>query len=458
MMRKATRRHVALFIWLTAALWLVCSLWLDWPGSCSADTAGQLIQGRTGHYNNWKPSVYSWMLGASDRFWPGCGVRTLYLAQMALIGAAVAAISHYYSRKHLRYGLLVLALPLFFTAKAMFISVIGTDAFAAACYLCFIACVLWRHGSQNKWLRIGCCVAGGLVLAVGLAMRHNAAPAVALLLFWACGKFGMAGALKKAGLACLALALMLGANLVAVYKVLEAEASYPLRSPFANDVINISILEGKWEPICLHYAKKINRELPPPHEFSKLIPEVSNGQIPIATFAASFPNAEERDRDYIELRNGWWETIRSHPKQYVTLKLFFFQQFLLGWRCIPWAADALKEAYPHIRIAWDKESRDWRSWVNREFVAMSLIPLSCYATLLLFLAKRVFRRRSIRLPEEMEDALYFIGTAMLYTCTFALLVVSVSEMRYYAIRASLTCIAGPLLLLAWSAQRKSRKG
>lgn len=408
-----------------------------------------------GEYDNWKPAIYSWMLGVLEGIGKGYGTSLMFALQIILMGIAVGGISHAYSRSHALYGLLALVLPLFYTTKVMLVSTVGNDELAAACYLLFIAGVLWMPRVKGRLQRLSCWFLCGGVLAIGLALRHNAVPAVALLLLWACRRNGVRGGLRQGGLVALVLAAMFGANVVVTYHLLEAKASYPLKSPFADDVVNISILNGQWEPICDHFAK---RRLPPPHEFATLMPEVANGGEPIDPYIY-IADPQEREQEYLTLQQGWWETVRTHPMQYFLLKGFFFHQFLLEGRCLPWVTDALLSAYPHIRIAMDEESRCWKSWVNREFVGMSLVPLLCYAGLLLFIVRRIGRRHAqprSALPVEMSDSLYFIGASMLYTFSFVLLVLSATEQRYYIVQASLTCMAGPLFLLAWWVQRKRR--
>lgn len=436
------------FIWLVVTLWFAGVVWFDWPGCVTNDTKRQLMQGIAGHYDNWKPALYSWMLGGAHQLWEGHAVPILFMVQLLIMGLAVGGIAHYYSLKRGVYGLLVLVLPLFFTTKVMLVSTVGNDAMAAACYLLFIAGVLWVPLVKGRIMKIvgwGMC---WLVLAVGLSMRHNAAPAVLILLFWSGHYLGITHRFWRVVISAIVLLSMLFANFIFTDNVLKVSPCYPLKSPLANDVVNISILQGKWEPICQHYAET---PLPPPHEFAELRAEAANGGVPINPFLRH--SDLEIDRyEYLFLMKGWWKSLKAHPKQYVALKLFFFHQFLMEGRCIPWVTDALKLAYPHIRVGMDEESRKWRSWVNREFVGMSLIPLACYFVLFIAFMKRILLRQaykhSLYSTREGKDALYMIATAFIYTCTFLLLVPSATEQRYYIIRASLTCVAGALLLLS----------
>ncbi|QUD88928.1 hypothetical protein [Phenylobacterium montanum] len=62
-------RRVLLAAVLAAGL--AACLWLSWPGQFSPDSIWQLMQGRTGVYNNWHPPVMAWLLGLFDRVSPG---------------------------------------------------------------------------------------------------------------------------------------------------------------------------------------------------------------------------------------------------------------------------------------------------------------------------------------------------------------------------------------------------
>jgi hypothetical protein len=63
---------------------------LTWPGYVSYDSALQLLQGRTGHYNTWHPPVMAWMLGLMDAVAPGAGLFVLFDA--SLLCAAMLAL------------------------------------------------------------------------------------------------------------------------------------------------------------------------------------------------------------------------------------------------------------------------------------------------------------------------------------------------------------------------------
>lgn len=86
-------RHAALFIWLLCTAWVAGILWADWPGVVTPDTKRQLLQGMAGEYDNWKPAIYSWMLGGLEGIGKGYGTSLMFALQIILMGIAVGGIA-----------------------------------------------------------------------------------------------------------------------------------------------------------------------------------------------------------------------------------------------------------------------------------------------------------------------------------------------------------------------------
>lgn len=432
------------FVLLVAILWLAYMIANGYPGVVTNDTMRQLHEGMSGVYTNWKPTLYSWQLGQLERMFPGNGIGVTYVLQMSGFALAVAGVAWIYSRKSLVYAFLVLVLPLFYTVKCMLVTTVGNDEMAAACYLLYIAIVLLLSDMRGRWGRCALTVLSFLVVGYGLVLRHNSFPAVLLLVCWGLWKTGMRGWWKivSSSVACLLVVLLLNAGVS--YHVLKAEASYPLRSPLVDDIVNLSILDGAWHPVVKQFCEG---ELPPPHQQCVYAPESGNWNSPINPYTL-YPTIEERRRDYEILKNAWVDMVSAQPGRYFITKLFFFHQFLLEGRCLPWACDMMKAAFPHISIHMDRASRNWTAWVNREFLAMSLVPLCCYTLICTCVVGR-FRRWIAQDPVRI-DAIVFMAVAFLYTASFLLLVLSATEQRYYIIRATLCCLGGCLLILsAW---------
>lgn len=156
----------------------------------------------------------------------------------------------------------------------------------------------------------------------------------------------------------------------------------------------------------------------------------------------------EREQDYMAFRDAWLKSVAAHPNRYALLKFFFFHQFLLSGRSLPLFNDHVLAHFPHITIRGDDTSRQWYSYICREFFIMSVLPLISYATLVVLLAVPRWRHRLASWPQPSRDALYIIAAACLYTSTFALLTLSATEVRYYIIRASLCAVGLGILLLS----------
>lgn len=254
-MKNARILVVSVFI-----AWLCWQIASAYPGTPTPDTCRQLAEGLASHYTNWKPALYSWFLGTADTLFPDHGIAALFLLQTGGVGLGVLAITCSLIRKHICYSLLIFVLPLLFTQKGMCIHHVGNDALAAACYLCFIgAAMLTREVNGRGERTIGFAFCIGFAF-VGLALRHNALPLMFLLIFWACRRMNRSvsvSALASTGI----LAALAVAGALVTYGALKVEPSFPLKSPFANDIVNLDILEGRWSEIC---TRKHHEQLSPP--------------------------------------------------------------------------------------------------------------------------------------------------------------------------------------------------
>lgn len=439
-------------LWGVPVLWLVYMIVVHYPGVPTHDTDCQLREALSGVYNNWKPALYSYQLALFSKLAPGEEIGCSFILQLLCFAAAVAIIAHHYSRVGLQYALLVAVLPLFFTVKGMLVTTVGNDEQAAACYLLYIAMILRASAlAGGKW-RVMMVVAAWMILGYGLVLRHNAFPAVFLLSCWGAWRLGMRNRWRVALVSICALGAAFGISCFWSYYVLESEPSYPLRSPLADDIVNISILQGEWHPLMSDPPQKdIHQKVPPPVEACVFFPESGFSYSPLRP-SYLYPKISQRLRDYELLREAWWDIVSKNPGYYVITKLFFFHQFLLEGRCLPWCSDMLKARFPHITIGMDQASRHWRAWVNQGFVVMALVPLLCYLFLWMVVIKRV--RQWVMADVVRIDAVVFVAVAFLYTSSFLLLVLSATEARYYIIRASLCCVGGSLLLLSLLHRRK----
>ncbi len=431
-----------IFVLFVFSAWLAYQIWQNIPPFVTPDTARQLGEGISEVYYNWKPTIYSWILGCFETCFPQQGLICALIFQLLLLGGGVVAISLYYARKNPRYALLILILPLFFTVKGMLVQVVGNDATAAGCYLAFIGTWLWGITFKNKAARIITLAVSIALLGIGMALRHNAIPAVLLLAFWGFLKWGERP-FKSFFCALITCIILLAANHIITYQLLRAEPSYPLKSPLADDLVNLSIVNGKWSDFCLQQGAD---KLLPPHEQFYLCPQVANAGKPINPYLIP-PDKEQRKQIYEEMQAAWWKEVRTHPGKYLAIKLFFYHQHLLEGRCSPALCRLFRSFYPHVRIHMEKESQQLSAWVNREFIVMTVIPLISFVITIASVFY-IRRRNWSKIPEPTKDALFFMTAALLYCATFILLVLAATEQRYYIIRASLSCMGLALFILS----------
>ena len=427
---------------VTALGWLGCMLFLM-SAEVTNDTKRQLAEALSGTYADWKPVAYTCMIDLMDILFPGDSVKALYILQIVMIAASVATIALCYMRRHVKYAALVLVLPLFFTEKCMLVTTVGNDELAAASYLFFIAGILCRDFIKRRVVRRVFVILVCGVLAYGMALRQNSVPAVMMLACWGVWKLGVTRGRKIVCTALFFVVSGLVANVLLTYCVFGAEKSYPLRFSLASDITNLSILEGEWHPICKMKLKECKDSKP--HEECLLAADCVNRGGVLSPYTM-YEDVAMRERDFEEMKKAWWELVSEHPERYMMIKMFFFHSFLLEGRCIPWLCECVRDAYPHIGIFMEQESRCWRAWVNREFVVMSLIPIVCYVMLSMYCMK--WFRHWVKRSEVRMDAVVFIAVAFLYTFSFVMLVQSATEQRYYIIRASLCCVGSALFFLS----------
>lgn len=452
-MSPATSRLLStIFILIVFVGWTIYESWQCWPSTYTPDPdiISQMSQALSGHYNDWKPTLHSWLLGVLELIHPGNGVGMALLVHIFIIGISVTGISLYYGILDKRYTILVLALPLFFTYKGMSINTVSNDVLAAACYLLFISLILWGQLISQKMVKTSFIAIAYTILAYGMVLRHNAIPAIVVLAAWGAWRLGTRPLRACILATCFILITLMGSHIL-TYQVLRAEPSYPLKSPLANDLVNLSIVQGKWSTYCIENGAD---KLPAPHEYSMLMPQVANGGVPINPFLIP-ANPTERKQVYLDMREAWLKEITTHPLDFLAFKSFFYHQHLLQGRCLPVACRYFRSIYPHVRIHMESESQHLEAWLNRQFIVLSLIPLTSFAALIILpIVCRVKHCKFSSLPQPAQDAFCFIATALLYCATFMPFVVAATEFRYYIIRASLCAVALPLLILTYYIYRR----
>lgn len=443
-MNTAYHRKVVLsFILIVFLGWFVYSCYQCTPAAPNPDSTWQMKQALLGQYNNWKPAIHSWIFGRLEWLFPGDGFNATIILQLLLLGGSVSLISLYYARQNYKYATLILTLPLFFNTKCLILNSTYNDVLAAGLYLAYIAALLWSGTIKQRPVKILSVMGAFLILALGMALRHNSIPMVVLLATWGAWRLGIR--LTRAILIALCFFVIAGiTNHIVTYRVLEAEPSYPLKSPLADDLVNLSILNGKWSEYCL---KQGADTLPPPHECYMLCPQVANAGKPIDPFTIS-PDLQERKQVYDEMLAAWKKQVSEQPLSYIALKAFFYHQHLLEGRCLPIVCKAFRKTYPHVRIHMEAESLHYKAWVNRQFIVMSLIPLCCFGLVIVLpIWLRIRNISFTSLPQIQQDAFAMMSAALIYCSTFLPFVLAATELRYYIIRATLCALAAPMFVL-----------
>ncbi|HEY0647253.1 hypothetical protein [Phenylobacterium sp.] len=193
--------------WLILAVGLGMMLRLNMPGHLSVDSILALREGRLGIRETWNPAIFGWLLGVTDRIWPGGGL-VVVLDGVLLFGA---------------WGALALLRP-----RASWLAPLVAAGAVALPQVLIYPAIVWKDV-----LFATTTVAGFVVLAVaarGGMNRPLPALAIAALLLAAAGLFRQNG-LVLAPFAALAItavawragwrrALMLGAGWLAAVAAL----------------------------------------------------------------------------------------------------------------------------------------------------------------------------------------------------------------------------------------------
>lgn len=443
----------AIAIWSVAAVWMMS--WLsDFPGEAALDTLGQYALLQQGIYQNWKPALYEFQLSVGEKIWPGQGIGLAYIAQIIAMGVGCALIFTHYVRHHVLYALGILMLPLLCVGMIQCIKYVVNDCMAAACYVLYIGVVLSASDCRGKKVKLLLTVLGIGLLFYGFVLRHNSVFAVIVLAFWGVNKLLRHVSFAKKGVISIVSVLLFAlVNSVVTNVLLQCEKTYPLKSPLADDVINICVLGNQWEPIFLQHYDVKGVE---PKEIT-FMPEAGHRN-PIISGVYQSPDVKEREEDFRTLSRVWLETVTNHPLRYLGIKVFFFHQYLMAARIIPWVGDWMQARYPHAEISLYNHCRMRFFWMNRQFAALVVVPLIVYGVVAWVGISWLFRRRKClaALSETEKDALCIGFAAMMYTASYFFFVTSVSEFRYYCPRLFLAGISASLLGISFVLRMKKR--
>lgn len=425
-------------------VWLVFVFALSYPGLPTNDTISQLQQAIEGDIDNWKPALYAYILKLCNIV---CGERALgaaFVLQIVLFGLGYALIVWSFAKRRLAF---LWTMPFIFICnnKGINIAEIGNDALCASCFMMYFGLILAYRLITSKAIKFSCIICAIICLYVGFVLRHNSFPAVIVMATWALIPFCKSLARSIVCGVLLSVSFLV-LNLLIVNLIFQCRATYPMRFVYAADMINISILNNKWEPFCQQEQLHVNEKYPSPSSYCLLRADVCNfyptGLNPFFKKADSETLKSINDR-YFE---GWCQSVINNPEKYLILKTYFFHQFLLAGRSLPVVEAWISHQFPHVSTYGDTICHDWRAWCNRLFLFNSLVPLIGYALLAIFLILAYLKK--IILNGESCDALLIIGTAASYLSTFSIFTLSSTEFRFYIITSCLSLIGVLLLLIS----------
>lgn len=427
---------------LALVAWLLLFFVLGEKPALTNDTIGQFNLLDRGIYLNWKPALYQAFL-ALCRMLIGCE-HAAYLAFIfqiffAFVGIVLISLSLY--RKS---SPLFLWLPLvtgFFFVKGCGMHVIGNDTMFASSFLLATGMFLFALQIEQRFLRWGLAILAFPVMVFALAMRHNGFPLILCILFFFCYTINKK-ILRSAILAVASLAAMVGAMLLS-NSLLHVQKSYPLNSPFIDDLINLSIMHGEWNRFLLDepdswYAKCDLRK-------SKwaVRADIGNG------YPALFSVERSTDREFHErLKRAWIDEVTSHPLDYINLKLLFFHQTLAGGRSLPFIDNLFTWRYPNTRVALH-DVYGWRCYISYQFCMVAVIPWLTWLGIptAFWLARR---RGRWDLSCQLLLPLMLTFGVMGYVLTFLPFTLAPTEWRYYTPQCAVSIVAMLIAVICFS--------
>lgn len=435
----------------TLALFCIAAALLLWgmlvvapafPGKPTGDTMAQLAQVHSHCIDNWKPALYAYLLMLGENIAAGGGVKLAYLLQCCLFGLGLGLIVLSLCRESIKFLILLLLLP-FFGNKGCMITTVGNDAMAASCYLSFVGCIMFFRTTSDKFWRVVALIAGIVLLWYGMVMRHNSIFCVTALLAWFF--WSISYPFKKAVCLSAICALCFLVLNFSIMHVCQVEKSYPLKSAFSDDLVNISILNGEWDTFCIEKQKESDISLAAPHEAAELAADVCNFYPSGLSPYEKIKDPNEREIDYERYKVAWIRCVTGNLPQYFTLKAYFFHQFLMAGRSVPFVNAYIQKEFPHVKIKGGNWYRHWRQWIGVLFIFNALIPMISYAAFLFMLYKVVVKKDEYN--KLVYDSLFILAANCLYTAPFSIFTLSVTEERYYIITSSLSLIGVSLLVM-----------
>ena len=299
---------------------LAVILWFR-PGILHSDSLNQLLQGRTGNYNDLHPVLMSWLLGTFDRIVPGPLLALIF--QVSLWSAGLGILTHLGFRRPA--ASLLIAAVTFWPPILVHLAVVQKDTQMAAALLFATATVALSSRPDASRMPL---VAAFLALFYAQGCRHNAFPAVFPLLFL-CVNLALGrtrASMARAALLTLVVAgLWAGGTALLTRHLTHGRSLHPTQELFLSDLAAMSVREGV--DLFPAYVQADRPDVDLDWIRSHYLPDSINDVI-FGRGAISWDGTRaQRDA----LRSSWWRAVLAHPWIYASVRLSVFGHLLGFW-------------------------------------------------------------------------------------------------------------------------------
>ncbi len=429
----------ALWLILVFAAWLFISLYFV-DARPSNDTAFQLGQVLEGVYIDWKPPLYSWLLlqcyhlgGSAANVY-----ELAYFLQLFFLGAGVCLITHYLA-KYRRIFLLLPFCLLFLLPQLSRINIVGNDAFFIAMIFMGIGSFLLGYQSRSKTKYLLALLCTWLCLFIAFVCRLNSLPAILFLIF----SLSLMSHCKIGKSIIISICVLLSFVVMqkSAHHALGVEKSYPSNYFYASDMLSIALFKNEW--LAIHQQKIKEEKLsfsPTPQNIGYAPDSINFYTTPIN------PYIKRTDTAYSQqLKEGWIDAIKKHPKEFLIARLYAGQQLVLAGRSLPFINDWIKQEYPHMTILQDKEHRNWRNYLAPSFFFFSLSNLLLASLCIIFIPLYFLKKEKWEMTPPLQISLIIALTGLFYLATFIPLTASSTEIRYFLPHSSCSLLALSIL-------------
>lgn len=173
---------------ITCLVGILLTVYCYYPGYMSSDSIFQLMQGRSGNFDDWHPPLMSLMWGVTDRVIPGPAGMLIFHNLLFWCGLSLLIVELFGHMPISWFLILVIGFwpPVFALLGTIWKDVgLGVSlVFTSAMYFRAQQRAQHNQSSSNAYN-----VAGSITCFYALSVRHNAVAPVLPLLLWACWIF-----------------------------------------------------------------------------------------------------------------------------------------------------------------------------------------------------------------------------------------------------------------------------